>query len=256
MSEIVLYDGAGVPSPRRVRMTLIEKGVPFRIKWLNLALMDQKQPWYLKLNPTGLVPTLVDGERALYDSNVINEYLETRFPDPPLVPKSAWEQAQMRMWFAFEADWGKPFRDAVYETMAKDRLKNTGLSVEALRAEIARRTPNDAYAAIAAQVLTTPRNDALVAEKTKLILEKIGCMEERLGDGRPWLCGDGFTLADIALAPRLEMFPAIGVTDIYERCPRVGAFMARVKGRPSWERSAIRPEPGETERWVEGAAVQ
>ena len=250
MTNIVLYDAAGVPSPRRVRMALIEKRVPFRIKWMNLALMDQKQPWYLKLNPTGLVPTLVDGERVLYESNVINEYLEARFPEPPLVPKDAWGQAQMRMWFAFESDWGKPFRDAVYETMAKDRLKGTGLSAEQLRAEIAKRTPNEAYAGIAAQVLTTPRNDALVEEKKKLLFEKIGCMEERLGDGRPWLCGEEFTLADIALAPRLEMFPAIGVNDLYQRFPRVGAFMARAKARPSWDQSAIRPEPGETERPV------
>jgi glutathione S-transferase len=231
-------------------MALIEKRVPFRIKWMNLALMDQKQPWYLKLNPTGLVPTLVDGGRVLYESNVINEYLEARFPEPRLVPKDAWGQAQMRMWFAFESDWGKPFRDAVYETMAKDRLKGTGLSVEQLRAEIAKRTPNEAYAGIAAQVLTAPRNDALVEEKKKLLFEKIGCMEERLADGRTWLCGEEFTLADIALAPRLEMFPAIGVNDLYQRFPRVGMFMARAKARPSWDRSAIRPEPGETERSV------
>ena len=250
MTDIVLYDAAGVPSPRRVRMALIEKRVPFRIKWMNLALMDQKQPWYLKLNPTGLVPTLVDGERVLYESNVINEYLEARFPEPRLVPKDAWGQAQMRMWFAFESDWGKPFRDAVYETMAKDRLKGTGLSAEQLRAEIAKRTPNEAYAGIAAQVLTAPRNDALVEEKKKLLFEKIGCMEERLGDGRAWLCGEDFTLADIALAPRLEMFPAIGVNDLYQRFPRVGTFMARVKSRASWDRSAIRPESGETERTV------
>jgi hypothetical protein len=65
MSEIVLYDAGGTPSPRRVRMCLLEKGLPFKIKWLNLALMDQKAPSYLKLNPMGLVPTLVhDGTIA------------------------------------------------------------------------------------------------------------------------------------------------------------------------------------------------
>ncbi|MGI9025675.1 MAG: glutathione S-transferase family protein [Burkholderiaceae bacterium] len=251
MSEIVLYDAAGVPSPRRVRMVLIEKRVPFRIKWLNVALMDQKQPWYLKLNPTGLVPTLLDGEHVLFESNVINEYLEARFPDPRLVPTDPWGQAQMRMWFAFEGDWSKPFRDVVYETMAKERLKGAGLSVEQLRAEIAKRTPNEAYAGIAARVLTAPRDDTLVDEKKKLLFEKIACMEDRLGDGRPWLCGEEFSLADIALTPRLEMFPAIGVDDLYRRYPRIGAFMARAKARPSWDRSAIRPEPGETERTVE-----
>ena len=250
MSEIVLYDAAGVPSPRRVRMVLIEKRVPFKIKWMNLALMDQKQPWYLKISPTGLVPGLVHGDRKLYETSVINEYLDAIFPEPPLVPKDPWGQAQMRMWFAFEVDWGKPFRDAVYETMAKDRIKNAGLTVEQLRAEIGKRTPNRAYADIAEQLMTTPRNDAVLEERKQLIFEKIGCMEDTLSDGRPWLCGDQFTLADIALVPRLELFPAIGVDDLYQRYPRIGEFVARVKARPSWEQSAIRPEPGETERMV------
>ncbi len=255
MDDLVLYDGANVPSPRRVKLCLIEKKLPFRIVWLNLGLMDQKAPSYLKLNPTGMVPTLVHGDRVLFESNVINEYIDATFGEPPLVPSDPWGQAQMRMWFAFENDWGKPFRDAVYETMGKDRLKSAGLSAEQLRVEIAKRTPNEAYANFAATVLTTPRNDTLIEDRKRVLFEKIGLMDERLGDGRPWLCGEQFTLADIALVPRLEMFPVIGVNDIYERFPRVGEFAARVKARPSWERSLIRPEPGETERRVEPQAA-
>ena len=101
MSELVLYDAAGVPSPRRVKICLIEKGLPFKIKWLNLGLMDQKQPSYLTLNPTGLVPTLVHDGKAIFESNAINEYIDAIFPNPPLVPKDPYGQAQMRMWFAF-----------------------------------------------------------------------------------------------------------------------------------------------------------
>jgi glutathione S-transferase len=83
-----------------------------------------------------------------------------------------------------------------------------------------------------------------------LLFEKMGQMEQRLSDGRTWLCGDQFTLADIALAPRIEMFNVIGVTDFYERFPLIAAFMARVKIRPSWVKSGFRPEAGETERRV------
>jgi hypothetical protein len=87
MKEIVLYDGGGTPSPRRVKMCLIEKGLSFKIKWLNLALMDQKAPSYLKLNPMGLVPTLVHDGKTIFESNVINEYIEAQSPNPPLVPR-------------------------------------------------------------------------------------------------------------------------------------------------------------------------
>jgi glutathione S-transferase len=254
MSEIILYDGAGTPSPRRVKLCLIEKGLPFKIKWLNLGLMDQKNPEYLKISPTGLVPALLHDGKAIYESNVINEYLDAVYPNPPLVPKDAWGQAQMRMWFAFENDFAKPFRDAVYETFAKDRVKSTGLTPEKLREEISRRTRNQSYADTAVHVLTTPRNDALVKDRQLLLMEKMQQMEERLADGRTWLIGDQFTLADIALAPRLDMFPAVGVSNLYERFPRIGAFMARMKARPSWEKSALRPEPGESERIVQAAA--
>ena len=255
MSELLLYDGAGTPSPRRVKLCLFEKGLPFKIKWLNLGLMDQKRPEYLKISPTGLVPSLVHDGRTIYESNVINEYLDATFPAPPLVPKDAWGQAQMRMWFAFENDFAKPFRDAVYETFAKDRVKSTGLSPEKLREEISKRTSNRSYGDTAVHVLTTPRNEELIRDRQLLLLEKMEQMETRLADGRTWLTGDAFTLADIALGPRVDMFPAVGIADLYTRFPRIGAFMTRMKARPSWEKSAVRPEPGETERMIAAQAA-
>jgi len=255
MTELVLYDAAGTPSPRRVRMCLLEKGLPFKIKWINLALMDQKAPSYLQLNPMGLVPTLVHDGRAIYESNVINEYVEAAFPAPPLVPDDPFGQAQMRMWFAFENDLGKPFRDAAYETFAKERLKSTGVTPDKLRDEITKRTGNPAYLRFATKVLTAPRDDELVTDRQHILLEKMGQMEDRLADGRTWLCGDQFTLADIALAPRVDLFPVIGIADLYQRFPRIGKFMERVKARPSWAASGVRPEPGETERTIEAQAA-
>lgn len=253
MTDLILYSAGGVPSPRRVCMTLLEKRLPFRVRWLNLALMDQKSPDYLRLNPMGLVPTLLHGERALWESNVIAEYLDAIFPDPSLTPPDPWGQAQMRMWFAFEGDFAKPFRDAVYETFAKDRLKSTGVTPETLAEQIGARTSNPAYLRFAMQVLTTPRNEEVLKDRTDILLEKIGQMEDRLADERPWLCGDTLSLADLALAPRLDMFPVIGVTDIAERFPRVGRLLGAIKARPSWTASALQPQPGETERYIDPA---
>jgi glutathione S-transferase len=255
MSELVLYDAAGVPSPRRVKLCLIEKGLAFKIKWLNLGLMDQKHPSYLKLNPTGLVPTLLHDGQAIFESNVINEYIELIHPDPPLVPKDAFGQAEMRMWFAFENDFAKPFRDAAYETMGKERLKSSGMTPERLREEISKRTGNEAYIRFATNVLTRPPDEELLSDRRLLLMEKMAQMNERLSDGRPWLCGDKFTLADIALGPRVDMFPVIGITDLYHRFPRIGQLMTRLVARPSWAASAVRPEPGETERMVRPRAA-
>jgi len=249
-SGLVLYDAANVPSPRRVRICLFEKRLPFTIRWLNLGLMDQKAPDYLTVNPMGLVPTLIHGDTTIYDSNVINEYLDALQPAPPLMPCDPRGQAQVRMWFAFENDWAKPFRAVVYETLAKDRIRATGLTAQQVKGEIAKRTPNPVYGAIAERLLVAPPDDRLVVEQLALVFEKIEQMERVLGDGRPWLCGEAFTLADIALAPRLDMFPALGVDDLPRRFPATGAFLERVKARPSWTQSALVPQPGEVERSV------
>jgi len=249
-ADIVLYDAANMPSPRRVRMCLIEKGLSFRIRWLNLGLMDQKQPAYLRLNPTGLVPTLLHEGQRVYDSNVINEYLDSLYPQPPLVPPDAFGQAQMRMWFAFEGDFAKPFRDASYETLGKARVRNTGMTPQGLSAEIGKRTSKPAYLKFVMSLLTMPTDESLIADRLALILEKLSGMEDSLADGRTWLCGDCFTLADIALAPRMDMFPVIGVHDLPERFYHIGAWMRRLQQRQSWQRSLITPAPGETERFV------
>jgi len=196
------------------------------------------------------VPTLVHGERAIYESNVINEYLESVFPEPPLVPKDPYLQAQMRMWMAFELEFAKPFRDAIYETMGKKRLQDTGITPEKLKEEITKRTSNEYYLKFATRVLTAPKDAELVADRHKVLLEKMQLMEDRLSDGRKWLLGDAFSLADIALAPRTEMFPIIEIADLYQRFPRIGAFMERVRARPSWQRSAILPEKGEAARKI------
>jgi glutathione S-transferase len=250
MTAIVLYDAANSPCGRRVRMCLIEKGAPFEIRWLALGLMDQKQPWYLELNPNGIVPTLVHGERVIYESNVINEYLESVFPEPPLVPQDPYLQAQMRMWMAFELEFAKPFRDAIYETIGKKRLQDAGITPAKLKEEITKRTSNEVYLKFATRVLTAPKDAELLADRHKVLLERMQLMEDRLSDGRKWLLGDAFSLADIALAPRIEMFPTIEFADLYRRFPRIGAFMERVRARPSWQKSAILPEKGEAARKI------
>lgn len=250
---LVLHDALNSPAGRRVRIALLEKGLDAEIRWHNLATMDQKRPAYLQLNPSGLVPTLVHGERVVFESNVINEYLDAAFPQPRLVPADPWQQAQMRMWFAFEQEWAKPFRDAIYETYAKTRLKSSGLTEQTLPAAIAERTPNAVYARIALGVLTKPTDQALLGDRLAVLMERLAWMEAQLGDGRRWLLGEDFTLADIALAPRLEMFPFIGVDDIDVRFPRIGAFLARMRARPSWAASALAPPAGISVTRLRGA---
>ena len=65
------------------------------------------------------------------------------------------------MWFAFENDFAKPFRDASTRRSVRSACKSSGITPEKLREEIGKRTKNEAYIRFATKVLTTPRDDAL-----------------------------------------------------------------------------------------------
>jgi len=112
--HITLYDTQGSPCARRVRIVLLEKGLAWETCVVDLTKMEQKRPEYLALNPNGVVPTLVHGDRVIYESNVITEYLDAVFPRPRLYPVDAWQCAQAKMWQAFELAMAKEFRPLMY----------------------------------------------------------------------------------------------------------------------------------------------
>jgi glutathione S-transferase len=96
-----LYFGPNSPYARKVRVVLAEKGLPFEPAVIDVAAAG---PEYARLNPNLRVPCLVDGERALFESNLIVDYLLQTYPDadgagqPPLAkamtrPAHHWEDA-------------------------------------------------------------------------------------------------------------------------------------------------------------------
>ena len=95
---IELYHNDMSTCAQKVRFAVAEKGVQWQSRHLDLRARDQQSPAYLKLNPNAVVPTLVHDSVVIIESNVINEYLDDAFPDPPLRPCDAANRAQMRLW--------------------------------------------------------------------------------------------------------------------------------------------------------------
>ena len=82
-----LYNAPHSTCSQKVRICLHEKGLPFEDIRLDLGkAKDQLKPEYLKLNPNGVVPTLVDDGNVIIDSSVICEYLDEKYPAPKLTP--------------------------------------------------------------------------------------------------------------------------------------------------------------------------
>ena len=118
---MTLYSGETCPYCHMVRIVLAEKGVNYDV--LDVDLNDT--PEDLKnINPYNEVPTLVDRDLVLYEHQVIMEYLDERFPHPPLMPVDPVSRAQHRlMMYRIERDW---------YTLAK-KLKNKETADDATR---------------------------------------------------------------------------------------------------------------------------
>ncbi len=102
-SVMTLFSGDTCPYCHMVRIALAEKGISYDIQRVDLQAPSEELK---ELNPYGEVPTLVDRDLVLYQSQVIMEYLDERFPHPPLMPVDPVSRAQHRlMLYRIERDW-------------------------------------------------------------------------------------------------------------------------------------------------------
>lgn len=107
-SIMTLYSGDSDIYSHRVRIVLAEKGVSYEI--VNVESRGKPEE-LLELNPYASVPTLVDRELALYEAGIITEYLDERFPHPPLMPVYPVARAKARLIIhRFEREWGPLIR--------------------------------------------------------------------------------------------------------------------------------------------------
>jgi len=99
---MILYSGTSCPFSQRCRIVLHEKGMDFEIKDIDL---HEKPELVAAMNPYGQVPILVERDLVLYESNIINEYIDERFPHPQLMPADPVMRARARlMLFNLERD--------------------------------------------------------------------------------------------------------------------------------------------------------
>ncbi|OZB51961.1 MAG: glutathione S-transferase, partial [Thiomonas sp. 14-66-4] len=99
---MVLYSGTTCPFSQRCRFVLFEKGMDFEIRDVDLF---NKPEDVNVMNPYGQVPILVERDLILYESNIINEYIDERFPHPQLMPGDPVARARVRLFlFNFEKE--------------------------------------------------------------------------------------------------------------------------------------------------------
>jgi glutathione S-transferase len=218
---------------QKVFLTLIEKDLPWASEYIDLFNNQQYRPEYLKLNPKGVVPTLIHEGRAIIESTLICEYLDEMFPEPALAPVSAYERSQMRR-FSKHIDEGvfEATREISFSAMFRDKMK--AMTQEQRDG----RFRNIGDPGRRARMISTYEQgcDSPFVEQGIFAFEKLFQeMEDELVRGQDWLVGRAFSLADINVIPfaaRLDYLNLLGVWAADR--PSVQAWWKRARSRPSF----------------------
>ena len=184
----------------RPRWLLEELGVPHEVKVLSLQAGDQKKPEYMKLNPNGTVPTLVDGDLVLFESAAICQYLADKFPEKKLAPPPGGtpERAKYYQWIHYAMSGLEPPAVTIFmHTM---------------------------------QLPEAERRPEVVANARAQLAAAVKVVDDALA-GREWILGSQFTAADVMVGSTLAWAQMMGLVD--DKTPNVAAYLARCMARPA-----------------------
>ncbi|HKM99643.1 MAG TPA: glutathione S-transferase family protein [Candidatus Binataceae bacterium] len=196
---IKLYDFLPCPYGQKVRIVLAEKSLSYDLVTVDLTQGEHRRPEFLRLNPFGRVPVLVDDDTPVYDSTIIDEYLEDEYPEPPVLPAvgSSGLRSRARMF--------EDFADTSFTPQVGQ------LIVEVSKPE---------------------------AERDQNRIQRLHQGVERVLDylnnelkGQQFLAGE-FSVADIGFVPRLLILGDLGIDAVANRA-NIDAWIKHMLERPS-----------------------
>lgn len=196
---IKLYDFLSCPYGQKVRIVLAEKSLTYDLIQVDLSQNEHRKPDFLRLNPFGRVPVLVDEDTIVYDSTVINEYLEDEYPEPPVLP---------------------PVGSSAMRSRARllEDLADTSFTpqVGQLIAEFAK--------------AEAERDQNRVGRLRQSIERTLDYLNHEL-QGQQFLAGE-FSVADIGFAPRILVLKDLGI-EVGQNRVHVDGWFRRLIERPS-----------------------
>jgi len=189
---MVLYSGTTCPFSHRCRFVLFEKGMDFEIRDIDLY---NKPEDISVMNPYGQVPILVERDLILYESNIINEYIDERFPHPQLMPADPVMRARTRL-FLYN------FEKELFIHVAA--LEDRSIQGDEKRLNISRAAVRDRLSQLAPLLL-----------KSKYML------------------GEEFSMLDVAMAPLLWRLDHYGI-ELPKTAAPIQKYGERIFSRPAY----------------------
>ncbi|MGE0256204.1 MAG: glutathione S-transferase family protein [Alphaproteobacteria bacterium] len=229
-----LYHASHSTCSQKVRLCLAEKGLDWVDRPISFDRRDHLDPEYLKLNPNGVVPTLVHDGVPLIESSVLVEYLDEVFPAPPLSPSGATGRARMRAWLRYIDEVPTvavrvPSFTHVFAPMRFGRLTDADFAKHAERLPLRRQF----YRKMSQKGFGEDEMDNALRQ-IRQTAERIAAAVEATGG--PYVMGKRLTLPDITLTPSIERMADLGYAWLWERdLPATVAWRAAIRARPSFE---------------------
>ena len=229
---IHLYNSGGSTCSQRVRFTLALKEIPYQRTDLNLLAGEHLSADYLRLNPNGVVPTLVHDDVIVNDSAVILEYLEEVFPGtPPLVPPDAAGRAKMRAVMRYidevpTASVRIPSFNIAFVRAFHD------MSDEEFRSVAAAKPLRKEFMLAMGKGGFSPQDLAQSLDRLDRAMARIAA--EIRQSGGPFVLGGTMSLADIAFMPTLVRLADIGLDWLWRDRPEIARLLALLVATPAY----------------------
>jgi RNA polymerase-associated protein len=189
---MVLYSGTTCPFSQRCRFVLFEKGMDFEIRDVDLF---NKPEDVNVMNPYGQVPILVERDLILYESNIINEYIDERFPHPQLMPGDPVARARVRLFlFNFE----------------KELFVHVGVL----------------------ESRATKANEKAMEKARSAIRDRLTQLAPVFTKNR-YMLGDEFSMLDVSIAPLLWRLDHYGI-DLPQSAAPLAKYAERIFQRPAY----------------------
>ncbi len=221
----------------KIRIALAEKALDWEGHYIDILAGDQLKPEYLRINPTGQVPTLIHDGHIVRESTVIGEYLDDAFPEKPLRPAAPLDRAAMRMWTKRLDESLHPATSIVTFAISH-RHAVLANPPEVIDEYVNKFGPEQAVRRRAR--LERGIDDPEAGPALKIYDTFLADMETALAGSGPWLAGPTFSLADSGVIPyvnRLDMLQLSGMWTAAR--PHVTDWWARVKAKPWFEREML-----------------
>ena len=226
---------------QKVKLVLAEKQLVWKSHSLNLLTFDNLQPNYIRLNPKGVVPTLIHEGRVITDSAVIVRYLDEQFPHPSLVPAEPGSKEKMNNWIALQNQF--PTREMIYgnaKGIEGAVLRRSVRLKEKLLPQLMQSNPEliEQYTAKLNDVRRWRQaidNRVEIENLNAKIAPLLDELEVALTQAK-WLCGSHYSLADTVWTAVLHRMEQLHFDYLWKDSmrPALEVYFNRLKSRPSF----------------------